>query len=198
MTNEQRATSERIVAAGIESGRLLRVRRFRPDDVLYAVVRIEPGARALDGGPAEGDATALTGTEWAELTGSIDVPAEDAAVTGDLLVRGWARIPGRDLEVTVLLDGAPRIPLHHVRTPRADVQTVLPYLGNCATAGYEDVFVFQPGDEGEHELSVVFRGPDDRVRHYPWRKFTWRPSSLQSSSLTTPARESSPSASLPR
>jgi hypothetical protein len=21
---------------------------------------------------------------------------------------------------------------------------------------------------------VVFRGPDDRVRHYPWRKFTWK------------------------
>jgi len=58
--------------------------------------------------------------------------------------------------------------------PRADVEVAVPHLGDCGAAGYEHVFAFQPGDEGEHELSVVFRGPADRVRHYPWRKFTWK------------------------
>ena len=57
---------------------------------------------------------------------------------------------------------------------RADVEVAVPHLGDCGAAGYEHVFAFQPGDEGEHELSVVFRGPADRVRHYPWRKFTWK------------------------
>jgi hypothetical protein len=177
MTPEQRIASEKAVEAGLASHRLLHVRRFLPDDELYAVVKTEPGARALERGPATHGSGEPMGTESAGLTGSIDAPAEDATVTGDLVVRGWARTPGSDLGVTILIDGAPRLPLHESRLARPDVQAVLPYLGNCSTAGYEQVFAFQPGDEGEHELSVVFAGPDGRVRHYPWRKFTWRKSS---------------------
>jgi hypothetical protein len=175
MTEEQRMTAAKLVAAGLASHRLLEVRHFRPDDELYAVVKTEPRARALEGGlPAAGDAAASTEIESADLTGSIDGPAEDSTVTGTLTVTGWARIPGRDLAVTVLIDWAPRVPLREVRLARADVQAAVPHLGDCGTAGYEHVFAFQPGDEGEHELSVVFRGPADRVRHYPWRKFTWK------------------------
>ncbi len=171
MSEEQRAAAAKLVDAGLASRRLLFVRRFLPDDELYAVVKTEPSARPLESAPVP---SAPAGTEWPDLTGSIDEPAADARVIGNLTVRGWARISGRDLEVTVLIDKAPRIPLRETRFRRADVQAVLPSLGDCSTAGYEQVFAFQPGDEGEHELSVVFHGPVDRVRHYPWRKFTWK------------------------
>ncbi len=174
MTAEQRTTSANLVASGIASRRLIYVRRFLPDDELYAVVKTEPGARALESGPASESTGTITGIEWVELTGSIDRPGAEAVVTGDLTVSGWARIPGHDLVVTVLIDKAPRVPLHAARIPRPDVQVAVPHLGDCGTAGYEHVFALQPGDEGEHELSVIFRGPDDRMRHYPWRKFTWR------------------------
>ena len=137
-------------------------------------MKIEPRARTFEGGPAAASDEASTGTESAGLTGSIDRPAEDSAVAGDLVVSGWARIPGHDLAVTVLIDKAPRVPVREARVPRLDVQAAVPLLGDCGTAGYERVFAFQPGDEGEHELAVVLRGPDDRVRHYPWRKFIWR------------------------
>jgi len=125
---------------------------------------------------AEKDGSLLVpiGTESAELTGSIDGPAEGAIVTGDLTVRGWARTPGRDLGVTVLIDGAPRYAIREVRVPRPDVQAALPSLGDCSTAGYESSFAFHPGDKGEHEVAVVFQGPGDLVRHYPSRKFTWK------------------------
>ncbi len=174
MNDEQRGTAAALVAAGLESGRLLYVRRFLPDDMLYAVVKTEPGARAFEKSPIGDDTLGSPGRESADLTGSIDRPAEESIVTGNLTVTGWARIPGQDLAVTVLVDKAPRVPLHEARFPREDVQAVVPSLGDCGTAGYEQVFAFQPGDEGEHELFVVFRGPGDRVRHYPWRKFTWK------------------------
>ena len=173
MTPEQNAAAAKLVAAGIGSRRLVFVRHFLPDDDLYGVVRIEPGAKQLASEPQSNESAGRTGTEWAGLTGSIDGPAEDSVVTGNLTVRGWARIPGRDLDVTVLIDRAPRYPLRAARLPRPDVQVAVPRLGDCETAGYEQVFAFQPGDEGEHELSVVFRGPDDHERHYPWRKFIW-------------------------
>ena len=174
MTPEQKAAAAKLVEAGIESHRLFHIRHFLPDDDLYAVARTEPAAKPLESAPAASEPRESAGTEWVELTGSIDEPATDSVVTGNLTVRGWARIPGRDLDVAVLIDRAPRSPLRASRLPRPDVQAVLPYLGRCATAGYEHIFAFQPGDEGEHELSVVLSGPDDRVRHYPSRKFTWR------------------------
>jgi feruloyl esterase len=116
---------------------------------------------------------APAGPESAALTGSIDVPADGAIVTGDFVVSGWARIPGSDLGVTVLIDGAPRVAIREARVPRPDVQAAIPSLGDCSTAGYEISFAFQPGDNGEHVLSVVFSGRGNLVRHYPSRKFTW-------------------------
>jgi hypothetical protein len=174
MTTEQVTAVAKLVGAGIASHRLLYVRHFLPNDELYAVVKTEPGAKPLESASIVNEPAGVAGTEWVELTGSIDEPAEDATVTGNLTVRGWARVPGGDLGVTVLIDRAPRVPLHEARFSRPELRAVLPILGDCSTAGYEKVFAFQPGDEGEHELSVVFQGPDDRVRHYPWRKFTWR------------------------
>jgi membrane-associated phospholipid phosphatase len=114
------------------------------------------------------------GTESASLTGSIDAPADGAVVTGSLTVSGWARVAGSDLGVTVLIDGTPRFAISRTRVARPDVQAAVPGLGDCSTAGYAHTFAFYPGDQGTHELSVVFDGPGGLVRHYPSRTFTWK------------------------
>jgi hypothetical protein len=101
------------------------------------------------------------------LLGSIDDPAEGAEVRGSLVVRGWARVPGQDLTVHVLLDGIERTPEEFRRTARPDVEAALPGLGSCATAGYEARVVLGPADAGARKLAVVFRSRDGRERHYP-------------------------------
>ncbi len=125
---------------------------------------------------AEKDGSLLVpiGTESVSLTGSIDTPADGAVVTGSLTVSGWARVPGSDLGVTVLIDGTPRFAISASRIARPDVQAAVPSLGDCSTAGYQSTFAFYPGDQGVHELSVVFEGPGGLVRHYPSREFTWK------------------------
>lgn len=106
------------------------------------------------------------------LLGSIDEPAEGAEVRGTLFVRGWARVPGQDLTVHVVLDGVERTPDEFRRTSRLDVEAAVQGLGSCATAGYEARFVLRPEDAGAHELAVVFRSRDGRERHYPSRRIT--------------------------
>jgi hypothetical protein len=155
------------------------VRRFdgRVKNDLYAVVKNEPGARALDPLPWTPPAwpfpSRVPRREDPTLTGSIDEPAEGAVVTGPLRVRGWARIPGEDLHVTVTIDGDERDPVKGARVPRPEVEAAVPTLGNCRTAGYEAVYSFEAGDDGPHEILVLFRAADDRQRHYPPRRFTW-------------------------
>jgi len=126
------------------------------------------GASAdIDGAPAT-----TPGSD--DLWGSVDEPAEDATVAGRLHVRGWARIPGADLPVTIYLDDEPRPPVSSARLPRPDVCAAIPALGDCASAGYEVVIDFRAGDAGEHEINAIFRAPDDRLRRYPARTFVWK------------------------
>jgi hypothetical protein len=89
-------------------------------------------------------------------------------------VRGWARIPGEDLAASVWLDREARTPVSVSRFARADVGAALPALGDCASAGYEFSFDFATGDTGRHEILVVFRSSDGRVRRYPGRSFVWK------------------------
>jgi hypothetical protein len=134
--------------------------------------------------PAGGEARVLSARElvlrrppmstsrWREdvgLTGSVDEPAEGAEVGGTLLVRGWARVPGEDLGVHVLLDGVERAPDELRRTARPDVAAALPGLGSCAAAGYEARVALGSGDTGAHRLAVVLRSRDGRERHYTGR-----------------------------
>jgi hypothetical protein len=78
--------------------------------------------------------------------------------------------------VTVLVDGELRTPSRAARVPRPDVAAAIPSLGDCSGAGYESRFAFEPGDEGTHEVLVIFRSRDGkRVRHYPVRRFRWAP-----------------------
>ena len=116
----------------------------------------------------------VTTAEGEALTGSVDDPADGARVTGRLHVRGWARIPGTDLSVTVYLDGEARAPDSAMRPSRPDVCAALPVLGDCAQAGYDFAFAFRPGDEGRHEIVAIFRAPDGCVRRYPRRLFSWK------------------------
>jgi hypothetical protein len=177
---ESRDVHRDWLARGLASGRLLFVKRFdgRLRNELYAVVRTEPEAKALEPlpwNPAVGPlpAQALY-REDATLIGSIDEPVEKAVVTGPLAVRGWARIPGEDLRVTVTIDGEERPFVTGARVPRPDVRAALPFLGDCQTAGYGAVYAFAPGDDGVHVLDVLFRSSDGRERRYPPRAFTWK------------------------
>ena len=54
------------------------------------------------------------------------------------------------------------------------VAAVLPALGSCAEAGYEARFPMLPGDDGTHDLHVVFRSADGRMRTIS-RAFEWAP-----------------------
>jgi hypothetical protein len=163
------------------AGRLRFIKRFdgRMRNELYAVVQNEPEARALErlpwspaGVPPPVHAPYR---EDATLTGSIDEPVANATVTGPLRVRGWARIPGEDLHVTVTIDGEERSFVTGARMPRPDLQAALPNLGDCRNAGYEAVYAFGPGDDGVHVLDVLFRSSGGRERRYPPRTFTWNP-----------------------
>jgi hypothetical protein len=180
LSPETRGPHREWLARGMASGRLLFVRRFdgRVKNDLYAVLKNEPEASAFDtlpwtpaGGPMPSHALYR---EDPTLVGSIDEPAEGAVVTGPLAVRGWARMSGEDLHVTVTIDGDERNPVKADRVPRPDVQAAVPSLGDCRAAGYEAVYAFEEPDEGSHEIQVLFRAADGRQRHYPPRRFTWK------------------------
>ena len=175
-----RSTHRAFLDRALVSGRLVFVKRFDGDvkNDLFAVAKNEPSARPLEALPwtPPGGLTA-EGRPWretAELTGNIDAPVEGAVVKGDLHASGWARIPGEDLDVTVLIDGEARSLAPVARTPRADVAGAVPVLGDCSRAGFAATFGFRPGDAGAHEIVVLFRSKDGRERHYPPRKFVWQ------------------------
>ncbi|MDX9732481.1 MAG: hypothetical protein RBU36_00015 [Thermoanaerobaculia bacterium] len=109
----------------------------------------------------------------APLLGSLDGPVDGQAVTGDLLVRGWAREPGEDLRVSILVDGAEVRPREFRRVLRPDVPRVFPDLGDCRWAGYEAIVERPAGTKPEPVISVVFRSRDGRSRHYPGVRIRW-------------------------
>ncbi|MGA7993023.1 MAG: hypothetical protein WCC53_16465, partial [Thermoanaerobaculia bacterium] len=182
LTPDMRALYRDWLRRGLASGRLVFVKRFdgRIRNDLFAVAKNEPAARRLEPLPWWETPEILTpaGAPWRpdpSLTGSIDAPVEGSEVRGTLHVAGWARIPGENLNVTVLLDGEKRPLARGARVPRPGVCMVARNLGDCSTAGYEADFAFQPGDDGRHEILVLFRTKDGRERRYPTRAFVWAP-----------------------
>lgn len=139
----------------------------RVDLVLFSVAL--PPPLAVAGSTSEP-------TPWkvgAPLLGSLDGPVDGQVVAGDLRVRGWAREPGEDLRVAILVDGAEVRPREFRRVPRPDVPRVYPELGDCRWAGYEAIVERPAGTKPEPVVSVVFRSRDGRSRHYPGVRIRW-------------------------
>ena len=102
--------------------------RQRLIDLVVFEVALPP---PLGMAPVEGVAT-----PWAVdplLYGSMDGPVEGQQGQGTLLVRGWAREPGEDLLVRVLVGGVEVEPASFRRVPRPDVAAALPQMGDCSS-----------------------------------------------------------------
>ncbi len=171
-----------FLARGVAEGRLRFQGRFDPRvrADLYAVTKTEPDAPAglpLPWTPPRVPiaTTPAPGPVDLSLTGGLDGSESDFSVRGPLRVSGWARIPGEDLGVTILIDGEERTPLSFRRVARDDVARALPRMGDCSSAGFEATYARRPDDGGRHELLVLFNARDGRYRPYPMRRFTWSP-----------------------
>jgi MFS family permease len=168
-----------LAAAGLQEGALDGPRRFDHrggDDWVFFLRRASgrPPAPAA-GGAAEKDvalfiehvvaAPRFGQFEDTQFPASIDEPSAGQVVHGELKVRGWSQTPGARGEIVeIRIDRDARARAFFARTPRPDVAAVLPALGSCAEAGYEARFPMLPGDDGTHDLRVVFRAVDGRMR----------------------------------
>ena len=176
-----------LAAAGLRQGVLEGPYRFDHrggDDWVF--FRHDRAARAIaDGGATKKDAELFLEHvsaaphfgrfEDAQFPASIDEPVDEGLVHGELKVRGWSQTPGVPAEIVeIRIDRDARTRAFFARTPRPDVAAVLPALGSCAEAGYEARFPMLPGDDGEHDLHVVFRAADGRMRTIS-RTFEWAP-----------------------
>jgi len=119
--------------------------------------------------------------EESDFPAAIDEPAEGQVVHGVLSVRGWSQTPAAPAVaaapaeiVEIRIDRDRRARASFARTPRPDVAAALPALGSCAEAGYAAVFPMLPGDDGRHDIRVVFRAADGRFRTLT-RAFEWAP-----------------------
>lgn len=113
--------------------------------------------------------------EDTQFPASIDEPRDGQVVRGELKVTGWSQTPGARAEIVeIRIDRDARARSSFARTPRPDVAAVLPELGSCAEAGYEARFPMLPGDDGAHDLRVVFRAADGRMRAIRL-SFEWAP-----------------------
>jgi hypothetical protein len=179
---DERKAFRDFLERGVGTGRLRFEGRFdgRVRADLFAVTKTEPDAPAglplpWVPGAAEPAWGPPRGREDLSLLGGVDGTGPEFSVRGRLRVGGWARLPGEDLDVTILIDGEERKPLSFRRVPRDDVARALPRMGNCASAGFEALYAPRPDDAGRHELRVLFRAKDGRYRPYPPTSFTWTP-----------------------
>ena len=122
--------------------------------------------------PADGVTTPWEIDE--SLLGSMDGPVDGQEVTGDLLVRGWARAPDEDLALEIWIGNRQVLPPVLRRVPRPDVSRVFPQLGDCSSAGYEALFPRPPGTPEKVKVFVVFRSRSGRMRRYPEATIVWR------------------------
>jgi hypothetical protein len=122
--------------------------------------------------PADGVAT-----PWVidvGLLGAMDGPVDGQEVSGELLVRGWARIPEEDLALEIWIGNRQVLPPVLRRVPRPDVARAVPGLGDCSSAGYEALVPRPPGTPEKVRVFVVFRSRSGRMRAYPAATIVWR------------------------
>lgn len=180
----QRTDMHDFLRRGLDEGRLVYVGRFDPatQGDLWAVTKTEPSAASdtpprwrLEGPKAALESIVKDCRRDDLLGGGLDDFPADGVVRAPLVVRGWARIPGEDLEVRVLIDGEERDTGPAVRYARPDVSSTLPQMGDCSKAGFEFRFGPEKGDDGQHEITAIFFSRDGRCRIYPPARLTWTP-----------------------
>lgn len=189
---DERAQIRWFLAQGLAEKRLRFVARFDcpARNELWAITKTAPGTSDVPlpwVPPVESPGESARRRTDENLWGSIDEPAEDAVVEGELLVRGWARVAGETLHVRVFLDGEERQPLSGARTPRPDVAAVLPQLAPADDAGYEARYALGPDEACEHTFMVEFLSKDGRVRVLT-RRFFWKPARASSGTSPPPSR----------
>ena len=156
------------------------------DDWVFSLVSSR-GASAVSGSEKEAslflqhaDSSPPIGHfEESDFPASIDEPADGQVVRGALSVRGWSQTggalgPAPAEIVEIRIDHDRRGRSSFVRVPRPDVAAALPALGSCAEAGYAAAYPMLPGDDGRHDIRVVFRAADGRMRTVS-RTFEWEP-----------------------
>jgi hypothetical protein len=184
LTPPERVAFRDFLRRAADAGRLRYLGRFDAEarGDLWAVSKTEPSS--ISEAPLPWRLTRRPGlaAAWLKglrldnaLTGGLNPLPENGVVRGALVVRGWARTPGEDLEVRILIDGEERGAGSVKRYSRPDVSVSLPKMGYCTTAGFEARFEPTEDDEGRHEITAIFVSRDGRYRIYPPAAFTWKP-----------------------
>ncbi len=180
----------RFLERALTEGRLSPPLRFPHrggTDWVFGVVAVRGGRNWGPGAPGDGredleefrrraqSFPAFDGTLEPTIPAAIDSPSEGETVRGDLLIQGWSQNEAGACQVIAIsLDSDRREPGHLIRTPRPDVAAALPRLGDCSLAGYEARLPFLPGDEGRHDVRVVFRSSAGGMRTLS-RPIVWLP-----------------------
>ena len=182
---EHLAPTMSFLAQALRSGALetpLHFDHAGGDDWLFTLARSTDGATEREARVflEHADSYPAIGRfEDSDFPASIDEPADGQVVHGDLRVRGWSQTAGEAgapgfpaAIIEIRIDRDRRARASFARTPRPDVAAALPALGRCEEAGYEAAFAMLPGDIGRHDLHVVFRAANGRMRTLS-RSFEW-------------------------
>ncbi|MEP6769623.1 MAG: hypothetical protein ABJC61_13200 [Acidobacteriota bacterium] len=107
------------------------------------------------------------------IPGWIDESPGSRTIRGTLSVSGWAKSAAGEVEVAIAFDGGPVVtPL---RYPRSDVASVLPELGDTATAGFRADVPAASGALRDRAMTVELKEPGGRVRRIGPIRFRWGP-----------------------
>ncbi len=108
---------------------------------------------------------------------SIDSPGEGGILHGPIEVEGWSQLRGGGTvdPFEFRVDGRLVPPVRVDRTPRPDVASAIPAIGDASRAGYDARLDTSGLAPGAHTLRVTFRTLDGRRRISHPVRFTWSP-----------------------
>jgi hypothetical protein len=93
----------------------------------------------------------------ATIKGSIDAPKEDATVSSDFLVGGWAVAEGGVVkDVVISVDGQPPVAAGP-SVPRPDVAAIFPDMPNAVDSGWNLIVPIRDMKAGKHQVAVTVR-----------------------------------------